>query len=238
MAGMFKPFATCLALSCLALLNLAAPASAQDAAPETVPAVAPATIPETIPATITETITVVLETTMSEITIALETQAAPITAGNFLRYSEEDRFDGATFYRAMQLAWEAPNGLIQGGARNDPERILPPIAHEPTSQTGVLHKAGVISMAMGEPGTANGDFFIVLRDTPSLDADPEAGEAGRQHGFAAFGHVISGMDVVHAIHAAPIDPELGDGWMKGQMLAEPVVIVDARVLRAPSPAVP
>lgn len=198
----------------LALLCLASPAIAQDPAPKAAP----------------ETTMVVLETTMGDITIALETQAAPITAGNFLRYVEEDRFDGTAFYRAMQVAWDAPNGLIQGGTSNDPERTLPPIAHEPTSQTGLLHTAGAISMAMGEPGTSTGDFFILLGAMPGLDANPEADEPGQRHGFAAFGYVTSGMDVVHAIHAAPIDPELGEGWMQGQMLADPVVIMDARVV--------
>lgn len=201
-----------------ALLCLAAPAIAQDPAPETT--------------------TVALETTMGDITIALETQAAPITAGNFLRYIEEDRFDGTAFYRAMQVAWEAPNGLIQGGTSNDPERTLPPIAHEATSQTGLLHTAGAISMAMGEPGTSTGDFFILLRAMPALDADPDAGEPDRQHGYAAFGYVTGGMDVVHAIHAAPINPELGEGWMRGQMLAEPVMIVDARVVDQPLQSTP
>ena len=67
---------------------------------------------------------------------------------NFLRYVDQRRFDGTVFYRAMRLPWgDQPNGLIQAGTRGDPRRELPPIAHEPTSQTGVLHKAGAISMA-------------------------------------------------------------------------------------------
>lgn len=178
-----------------------------------------------------ETTAVVLETTMGDIVIALETQRAPITAANFLRYVEEDRFDGAVFYRAMRLDWgEQPNGLIQGGAQNHPDRILDPIAHEPTSETGVLHTRGALSMAMGEPGTANGDFSILLQEQTSMNADPDNEDPYRQHGFAAFGHVVEGMEVVEAIHAAPIDPELGEGWMRGEMLAEPVVITEARVV--------
>jgi len=178
-----------------------------------------------------ETVQIVLETTMGDITIALETERAPITAGNFLRYVEEDRFDGTVFYRAMRLEWgEQPNGLIQGGAQNHPDRILAPIAHEPTNETGVLHMRGALSMAMGEPGTANGDFSILLRDLPTMNADPDNSDPYRQHGFAAFGHVVRGMDVVEAIHAAPIDLEKGEGWMIGEMLAEPVVITDARVV--------
>jgi peptidyl-prolyl cis-trans isomerase A (cyclophilin A) len=71
-------------------------------------------------------------------------------------------------------------------------------------------------------------FSILLRDLPNMDADPENPDPARHAGYAAFGHVIEGMEVVEAIHAAPIDPELGEGWMKGEMLAEPVEIVSAR----------
>ena len=174
---------------------------------------------------------VVLETAMGDIVIALETERAPITAANFLRYVEEDRFDGTVFYRAMPLDWgEQPNGLIQGGTQWDPERVLPGIEHEPTSETGLSHTRGALSMAMGEPGTANGDFSIMLGDQTGLDADPDSDDPTRRAGYAVFGYVVDGMDVVEAIHAQPTDPDAGEGWMKGQMLAEPVVITQARVL--------
>lgn len=176
---------------------------------------------------------VVLETTAGDITIALEVERAPITAANFLRYVDEDRFDGAVFYRAMHLDWgDQPNGLIQGGAQNHHDRVLPNIAHEPTSQTGDLHQEGTLSMAMGAPGTANGDFSILLRAFPQMNANPDAEDEAGRTGYAAFGHVTAGMDVVHAIHATPRDPEKGEGWMKGEMLAEPVVILDARRVSA------
>jgi peptidyl-prolyl cis-trans isomerase A (cyclophilin A) len=178
-----------------------------------------------------ETTDVVLETEMGDIVIALETERAPITAGNFLRYVEEDRFDGTAFYRAMPLDWgEQPNGLIQGGAQNDPERILDPIAHEPTNETGLSHTRGALSMARNEPGSATGDFSIMLGEQPGLDADPENEDPQFHDGYAVFGYVTEGMDVVEAIHSAPTDPEKGEGWMKGQMLAKPVTIVDARVV--------
>ncbi|GGD49588.1 peptidylprolyl isomerase [Erythrobacter arachoides] len=176
-----------------------------------------------------ETVEVVLETTRGDIVIALETERAPITAGNFLRYVEEGRLDGTAFYRAMPIDWgEQHNGLIQGGTRWDPDRVLPGIVHEPTTQTGLSHVRGAVSMAMGDPGTANGDFTIMLGDQPGLDANPQADDPVWRNGYAVFGHVTQGMDVVAAIHAAPIDPDAGEGWMRGQMLAEPVVIVDAR----------
>ena len=176
-----------------------------------------------------ETIDVVLETELGEIVLALEAERAPLTTANFLRYVDEDRLDGTVFYRAMRLDWgEQPNGLIQGGTQYDPERILPPIAHEPTTMTGLSHTAGTISMARYEPGSATGDFSIMLSDQPGLDADPNAADPDAQAGFAAFGRVVSGMDVVRAIFDAPTDPDKGEGWMKGQMLARPVKIIDAR----------
>jgi len=176
-----------------------------------------------------ETVPVVLETQMGAITIALETERAPITAANFLRYVEEGRFDGTVFYRAMRLEREPqPNGLLQGGTQFDPERILPPIGHEPTSETGLSHTNGALSMAMGEPGSATGDFSIMLQDQTGLDAQLDAQEAVWRNGYAVFGYVIDGMDVVAAIHGSPIDPEKGEGFMKGQLLAEPVKIIEAR----------
>lgn len=209
MADMLERFA---ALAPLALFA-ATPLAAQDADP----------------ATSAATVDVVLETTMGEILIALETEHAPVTAANFLRYVDEGRFDGTVFYRAMPLDWgDQPNGLIQGGTQNDPDRVLPPIAHEPTTQTGLSHTRGAVSMAMGDPGSANGDFSIMLGDQTGLNADPSATDPVWRNGYAVFGFVTQGMDVVQAIHAAPVDPNLGEGWMRGQMLAAPVIIVDAR----------
>lgn len=198
-------------------LFLAAPILAQEA--ET--AAAPAAFATT---------NVVLETTMGDITIALETERAPITAANFLRYVEEERFDGTKCYRAMHLNWgEPPNGLLQCGTQNNPDRILPPIAHEPTNETGLSHTRGAVSMARFDPGTATGDFSIMIKEQWGLNARPDAENPAERPGFAVFGYVVDGMEIVEAIHAAPIDPDKGEGWLKGQMLAEPVTIVSARV---------
>ena len=183
-----------------------------------------------------QTTNVVMTTELGQIGIALETERAPVTAANFLRYADEKRFDGIEFYRAMRLEWdEQPNGLIQAGTKMDPKRILPPIAHEPTSQTGVKHLAGTISMARYEPGSATGDFSIMLSAQPGLDADPAGEYAERRAGYAAFGHVVEGMDVVRAIFDAPVDPDKGEGVMKGQMLAQPVKILSVRRVEAPAP---
>ncbi|MBO6526213.1 peptidylprolyl isomerase [Erythrobacter sp.] len=172
---------------------------------------------------------VVIETTKGDITVSIETERAPITAANFLRYVDEDRFDGTKFYRAMHLDWgEPPNGLLQGGTQMHPERVLDPIAHEPTTVTGLSHTDGALSMARYDPGSATGDFSIMIKDQTGLDATPESPDPNSQLGFAVFGYVVDGMDVVHAIHAAPIDPDKGEGWMKGQLLADPVEIVDMR----------
>lgn len=175
------------------------------------------------------TTNVVIETELGNIVVALETERAPITAANFLRYADEKRFDGIVFYRAMRLDWgEPPNGVVQAGTQWDPERILPPIAHEPTDVTGVKHVAGAISMARLEPGTATGDFSITVSPQPGLDADPSAEDPELRAGYAAFGHVVEGMDVVRAIFDAPLDPDKGEGWMKGQMLADPVKVISVR----------
>ena len=175
------------------------------------------------------TTNVVMTTELGDIVIALETERAPVTAANFLRYADEKRFDGTVFYRAMRLDWDPqPSGLIQAGTQMNPERILPPIAHEPTSQTGVRHLTGTISMARYEPGSATGDFSIMLSPQPGLDADPAGEDAERRAGFAAFGRVVEGMDVVRAIFDAPVDPDKGEGVMKGQMLAQPVRILSVR----------
>ena len=179
---------------------------------------------------------VLIETTMGDITVSIETERAPVTAANFLRYVDEDRFDGTHFYRAMHLDWgEPPNGLLQGGTQMDPDRVLDPIAHEPTSQTGLSHTNGALSMARHDPGTATGDFSIMIKDQTGLDADPTSSDPNLQLGFAVFGYVVDGMDVVQAIHALPPDPEKGEGWMKGQLLAEPVEIVDMRRVEATQP---
>lgn len=190
--------------------------------------------PPASPAPRPDTVAVVLTTGRGAITVELDAKHAPITTANFLRYVDQKRFDGITFYRAMKLDWGTPpNGLIQAGTQGDPKRTLKPIAHEPTSQTGVLHKAGAISMARWAPGTAAADFSILLSDMPGLDADPASADPERQAGFAAFGHVVSGMEVVRAIWDSPLSPTKGAGALKGQMLEPPVRILTVR--RAPLP---
>jgi peptidyl-prolyl cis-trans isomerase A (cyclophilin A) len=197
----------------------------QAATPAPPPAAAePAAAPPAPAAAEAKLVHVALKTSVGDITLALDSTHAPITTANFLRYVTQHRLDGTTFYRAMKLSEGL--GLIQGGARNDPKRLLPPIAHEPTTQTGLTHDDGAISMARYTPGSATADFFIIVRGMHTLDADPS--QAGDDQGFAVFGHVTDGMDVVRKILDAPTSPTAGEGAMKGQMMADPVRIISAR----------
>jgi peptidyl-prolyl cis-trans isomerase A (cyclophilin A) len=165
---------------------------------------------------------VAIETSLGRIVVALDRGHAPVTTANFLRYVDTKRFDGQSFYRAMKNGPDG--GLIQGGVTTDARKLLPPIAHEPTSQTRLKHVAGAVSMARLTPGSAKADFFILTADIPGFDAGGPGGDAD---GFAVFGHVVEGMDVVKAIYAAPTSPTKGEGVMKGQMLEPPVKIIKA-----------
>ncbi|MDB5483827.1 MAG: cyclophilin type peptidyl-prolyl cis-trans isomerase [Caulobacteraceae bacterium] len=169
---------------------------------------------------------VVLQTADGPITIELAADKAPVTCANFLRYVDAKRFDGGVFYRALKLSPQPPAGLIQGGVKNDPAKAFPPIAHESTKTTGLSHKDGTVSMARYDPGTATSEFFICIGDISSLDADPS--QPGDNAGFAAFGHVVEGMEAARRILAASVSATAGEGSMKGQMLDPEVAIVSAR----------
>lgn len=180
-----------------------------------------------VPAPKPTTQKVALDTSFGRIVLELEIERAPITARNFLRYADQKRLDGIAFYRTVKVADKF--GFIQFGIDNDPKRILPPIKHEPTTQTGVKHVNGAISTARLAPGTARGEFTISVGDQPSLDADPT--RPGDNLGYAAFGKVVEGMDVVWKILDAPTSPTAGEGVMKGQMLSPKIRIL--KVSRIP-----
>jgi peptidyl-prolyl cis-trans isomerase A (cyclophilin A) len=186
-----------------------------------------AQLPEPAPASLTPaTVKVTLTTSAGPIVLELEKERAPGTTANFLHYVDQKRLDGISFYRAAKAPNAPEYGLVQFGTRNDPKRTLPPIALETTTKTGLTHKSGTISVARAAPNSGAGDFFIMIGDTPSLDANPVA--PGDNQGFAAFGHVVEGMDLIKSFLAAPTDPNKGEGVMKGQYLAAPVTIVTAR----------
>ena len=161
------------------------------------------------PALAEDVVKIALDTSAGRIVLALDRGHAPITTANFLKYVDAGRFNGESFYRAMRFGENG--GLIQAGITSDARKLYPAIEHEPVSKTGIKHVAGTVSMAAFSPGTAKADFFILTSDAPSFDAS-----------FAAFGHVVEGMDIVKAIQAAPTSPTKGEGVMKGQML-DPVV---------------
>ena len=160
------------------------------------------------------------------ILIELEAKRAPITTSNFLRRGDGKLFDGTSFYRAARAKGSPRTGFIQGGVNGDPMRWAPPFAHEPTTKTGLHHGDGTISMARSQPGTAQGEFFLIVGAAPSMDAHPKA--KGDNAGYAAFGHVVTGMDVVRRILASPTDPKAGSGAMHGQWIKAPVKIISIR----------
>jgi peptidyl-prolyl cis-trans isomerase A (cyclophilin A) len=174
------------------------------------------------PAPRAEVVRVRLETEAGEIVLALDGKRAPLTTANFLAYVDQGRFDGTSFYRASPTRGAgAGRGFIQGGIHRNYRLMLPPVPHEPTSRTGLRHEAGTISMARNEPGSATGEFFITASAMPAMDA--QAGDPG----YAAFGRVVEGMDVVKRILAAPTVEGAGRGAMRGQMIEKPVRIGQA-----------
>ena len=196
-------------LAATLLAAFSAPALAQASPPPAAPAPAPKE----------DLVPVAIDTSLGRIVVALDRGRAPITTANFLHYVDTHRLDGETFYRANHTGG---GGLVQAGVRSDARKLFPPVAHEPTSQTGLHNVAGAISMANSGPGTARADFFILLSDMPGLDANGPGGDA---NGFAAFGHVIEGMDVVKKIWTSPVSATKGEGALKGQMLDPKIQII-------------
>lgn len=178
------------------------------------------------------TVGVILSTSLGDIRVAVEVERAPVTAANFLRYVDTKRFDGINWYRAMKLDAEGKYGLVQAGLRGDRKRTFKPIAHESPAATGLSHVDGAISMARLAPGTATADFFVVIGDLVSLDGTAD----GADPGYAVFGRVTEGMDVIRQMLDLPRDPNAGDAVMKGQMLAAPVRILTVRRSESPQGA--
>ena len=167
---------------------------------------------------------IIINTELGDIHVTIDLKRAPVTGSNFLRYIDAGLFDSTFFYRVVRSDNQPENKVlievIQGG-RYEEEEVngFPPIAHETTAMTGIRHRNGTISMARWGPGSATSEFFICVGDQPELDY------GGKRNpdlqGFAAFGEVTSGMDVVKRIHS--IDAP-------GQYLDKPVVIL--QIIRA------
>jgi len=161
-----------------------------------------------------------MKTELGDIIIEIDTINAPVTTANFLKYVDDKILNSAFFYRVVRMDNQPNNEIrievIQGGLGFDESPLsLSPIEHETTDKTGILHKDGVISMARMEPGTASSEIFICVGDQPELDFGGKRNSDGQ--GFAAFGRVIKGMDVVREIQSKPD---------KEQMLVTPVNIIE------------
>ena len=180
--------------------------------------------PATISAAQAKTTTVVLQTSVGDIHIALDLEHAPQTAKNFLAYVDSGLFSRMTFYRAMTTISDGSEGMIQGGMGNNRRGTLPPVVHEPTYTTGLSHVDGAISMAYTSiPGSARTEFFIIVGEIPSYD-----GVSGGKPGYAVFGRVTKGMNVVRKILRLPTSKDARNPNLQGQMLAEPVQIMAAK----------
>lgn len=172
-----------------------------------------------------EPVIVTLETTAGAIDVAVFVDQAPQSAADFLRYVDAKLYDGTRFYRTVRL--DNDHGtptieVIQGGLA-DAAPWLPPVAHETTRDTGITHTDGTLSLARGAPGTGTAAaFFICLGNQPALDFGGTRNPDGQ--GFAAFGRVVRGMDVVRKIHALPATAPSNSEYMAGQILTEPVAI--------------
>lgn len=167
---------------------------------------------------------IVIETEAGAIEVTLEDKRAPMTTANFLHYVDAGDYQGGIFHRTVKTSPDnQPQNsikidVIQGGV--NPEKKsqgLPPIALERTSKTGLRHRDGTISMARSGPDTATSDFFLCIGEQPSLDfgglRNPDA------QGFAAFGKVTRGMDVVRRIQQSSAE---------GQRLNPPIRILRIR----------
>lgn len=150
----------------------------------------------------------VIKTSLGDIEVELYTDKAPLTAGAFLRYADSGYYKKSNFYRILNAENQPSNAikaqLIQGGlwrSNNKLATSLPGIPHESTKQTGVLHKKGILSMARLGPGTAGAEFFICMDDEPGFDFGGENNADGL--GYAAFGKVVSGFNIVQLIYNRP-----------------------------------
>jgi peptidyl-prolyl cis-trans isomerase A (cyclophilin A) len=157
--------------------------------------------------TSSEIITVVIETSAGTIDVAIDATNAPVTAANFLRYVDAKMYDGGRFHRAVRLDNQVRKDVmiqvIQGGRSPEgakTEKGFGTIPLERTSTTSLRHVDGAISMARGDRAdSAAADFFICVGDQPSLDFG--GARAADRQGFAAFGRVVGGRDVVRSIQA-------------------------------------
>lgn len=168
---------------------------------------------------------VAIETSAGRFVVEVYADKAPISAKNFLRYVDAKRLDGISFYRTVKV--QDRFGFVQFGVQNAPAKMFPAIKHEPTSLTGIKHLDGTLSLPRLTPGSARGEFTIMVGDQPSFDADPT--KPGDNLGYAAFARVVEGMDVVVKIMDAPTSPtKTLQGSFKGEVPEAAVKVLTAR----------
>jgi peptidyl-prolyl cis-trans isomerase A (cyclophilin A) len=168
---------------------------------------------------------VAIRTSHGTIVVELEARKAPLTAANFLHYVDAGKYDGGSFFRAARTPGAPKEGTIVGQAAPK-QRPFPPIAHESTTQTGLKHVEGTISLGRFAPGSATDGFFICASVEPYLDAHP--GAPGDNLGFAAFGQTVQGLAVVHKILSLPTSAKAPFPDQRGQWLKPPVPILAMR----------
>lgn len=167
---------------------------------------------------------VALTTELGDIVLQLDAEHAPVSTANFLKYVNGGFYTNGIFHRTVKPDNQPQNNVkievVQAGINPEREKeSFPPIALERTTKTGLKHLDGTLSMARSEPDSATSDFFICIGDQPELDFGGKRNPDGQ--GFAAFGKVVRGMDIVRKIQASPAD---------GQKLTPPIRILNAKVL--------
>jgi peptidyl-prolyl cis-trans isomerase A (cyclophilin A) len=163
----------------------------------------------TVPADDPKPVRVLIQTEAGDVEVELDAAKAPNTVANFLTYVDAKHYDGGQFHRTVTPDNQPDNKVkievIQAGINPQKKDPFPPIKLERTRDTGLKHKDGTISMARDGPDTATSDFFICIGDQPELDFGGKRNPDGQ--GFAAFGRVVKGMDVVKKIQRSPADSQ-------------------------------
>ena len=177
---------------------------------------------------------VVIETTEGDVRVALYPGRAPLSVTQFLSHVDAGNYQGASFYRVTRESDGAAIDVVQGGLLAEAMRDgmeayaagyspMAPVAHETTDLTGIINKRGTLALARLDPGSADSEFFFNLRDNPELNTGfTEGGRDG--HGYAAFGRVEKGMQVLEAIQRMPSDAPTAMEMVRGQVLEQPVLI--------------
>ena len=174
-----------------------------------------------------------VQTELGDIVIEVDPVKAPGTTANFLKYVDAGHYDGGIFHRTVKMDNQPESTVkievIQAGVNPDRAKEgFPAIPLERTSVTGILHKDSVVSMARGAPDSATSGWFVCINDQPSLDFGGNRNPDGQ--GFGAFGRVVTGMDVVRKIQAAPSSATRTTNT-EAQRLTPPIKIV--KVARVP-----